>query len=252
MNLLPGQRFARWLLFAGWAVLLALLPWWLGLAALLALAVGTVFYTRRLHRYGELCRSGLKWGLPGMLFALQRALGGDLIAWGAALLGALVAYSLVALLESLLLHRVRRSAAPVPEWSEIAMAPVGPPARIIELAPVEWRDAAVDSSGESVPAENLRYQVTAENEGNYRFADGHILPRLGPRHAFSPQGRWFAAQQPAGRGDLLFDRLRGRPYRLRGWELCGWDGDDSPWLARHADDVPVPLHEALGQDAPGD
>ena len=138
----PGQRFARWLLLAGWTVLLALLPWWLGLVLLVALTAGAAICTRRSHPWGELCRSGLKWGLPGMLFAVQRALGGDLIAWGAALLGALVGYSLVALLESLLLHRVRRASAPTPEWSELAMAPVGPPARIIELAPVQWHDAA--------------------------------------------------------------------------------------------------------------
>lgn len=247
MSSSPGQRFASGLLFAGWAVLLALLPWWLGLALLFALTVGAVLCTRRSHPWGELCRSGLKWGLPGMLFALQRALGGDLVAWGAALLGALVGYSLVALLESLLLHRVRHSAAPSPEWSDMAMAPIGPPARIIELVPVAWRDAVADMSRES-----LRYELTAADEGNYRFVDGHTLQRLGPRHAFSPQGRWFAANQPAGRGDLLFDRARGRQHRLRGWELCGWDGDDSPWLARHADGVPVPLHQALGQDAPRD
>jgi len=240
----PGQRFARWLLLAGWAVLLALLPWWLGWALLVVLAAGAVIYARRSHPWGALCRSGLKWGLPGMLFAVQRALGGDLIAWGAALLGALVGYSLVALLESLLLHRVRRTSAPTPEWSELAMAPVGPPARIIELAPVQWRDAA--------DVHELHYEATGQDEGNYRLADGHTLRRLGPRCSFSPQGRWFAANPAGGSGELLFEFARGRQHRLRGWELCGWDQDDAPWLARHADGVPVPLHEALGQDAPRD
>ncbi|MGO4702392.1 hypothetical protein [Dyella sp. 2RAB6] len=244
MSPLPGQRFAKGLLFAGWTVLLALLPWWLGLALLLALTLGAVLYTRRAHRFGEICRNGLKWGLPGMLFALQRALGGAVIGWGAALLGALLGFSLIALLESLLLHRVRRSAAPSPEWSELAMAPVGPSARIIELTPVQWCDAA-DAGG-------VHYEATGKDEGNYRFADGHTLRRLGPRCAFSPLGHWFAANQAGGQGDLLFDRVRGKPHRLRGWELCGWDEDDGPWLARHADGVPVPLHQALGQDAPRD
>ena len=243
MSPLPGQRFARLLLFAGWAVLLALLPWWLGLVLLLALTGAAVFCTRRSHHFGELCRNGLKWGLPGLLFAVQHALGGDLLAWGAALLGALLGYSLIALLESLLLHRVRRTAAPSPEWREMALAPIGPPVRIIELAPVEWRTAA--------DAGDVRYEATGNDEGNYRFADGHTLRRVGPRCAFSPQGHWFAANQPGG-GDLLFDRVRGKQHRLRGWELCGWDQDDGPWLARAADGVPVPLHEALGQDAPRD
>ena len=244
MNPPPGQRFAKGLLFAGWTVLLALLPWWLGLALLLALTVGAVFYTRRSHSYGELCRSGLKWGLPGVLFAVQRALGGDLIAWGVALLGALLGYSLLALLESLLLHRVRRTAAPSPEWRELAMAPIGPPARIIELAPVLWRDAA--------DVHEVQYEATANGEGNYRFADGHALRHLGPRCSLSPQGRWFAASPSGGSGDVLFERRRGKQHRLRGWVLCGWDQDDGPWLARHADGVPVPLHEALGQDMPRD
>jgi len=244
MSLPPGQRFARGLLFAGWAVLLALLPWWLGLALLIVLTIGAVIYTRRSHSFGEICRGALKWGLPGMLFALQRALGGDPVAWAAALLGALVGYTLIALLESLLLHRVRRTTAPSPEWREIAMAPVGPPARIIELVPIEWRDAST--------VDELSYEITAADEGNYRFADGHSLRRLGPRCAFSPQKHWFVANLPGGSGDLLFDRLRGKQHRLRGWELCGWDQDDGPWLARRADGVPVPLHEALGQEAPGD
>ena len=244
MSLLPGQRFAGGLLFAGWAVLLALLPWWLGLALLIALTLGAVIYTRRAHAFGAICRGSLKWGLPGVLFALQRALGGDLVAWGAALLGALLGYSLIALLESLLLHRVRRTSTPLPEWRELAMAPVGPPARIIELAPIEWLDAAV--------VREVSYEAITTDEGNYRFADGHSLRRLGPRCAFSPQGLWFAAKQPGGSGELLLDRARLRRHRLRGWMLCGWDQDDAPWLARHADGVPVPLHEALGQDAPGD
>lgn len=244
MSAWPGQRLARNLLFAGWAVLLALLPWWLGLVLLSALTGGAVYYTRRAHHFGELCRSGLKWGLPGLLFAVQHALGGDLLAWGAALLGALLGYSLLALLESLLLHRVRRTAAPSPEWRELAMAPIGPPARIIELAPVAWREA--------VAADDVRYEATGTGEGNYRFAGGHTLRRLGPRCAFSPHGHWFAAHQPDGSGTLLFDRVRAKPHRLRGWELCGWDPDDGPWLSRGADGVPAPLHEALGQDVSRD
>jgi len=249
VSLPSGQRFVRSLLFAGWTVLLALCPWWLGLALLLALAVGALYYARRSAHRRDLCRRGLKWGLAGVLFAAQRALGGDLLAWGVALLGALVGYSLVALLESFLPHRSRATPPPSPEWRDIAMASIGPPAHIIELSPVAWADAGAslcDPRGLVIG-----YDADSEVEGRYRFADGSSQERLSARCAFSPRGRWFAASLPGGSGDVLFDRDRARMHRLRGWHLCGWDENDAPWLARHADGVPAPLHEALGQAMPG-
>lgn len=249
MILPSGQRLVRRLLFAGWTVLLALCPWWLGLALLLVLAGGTLYYAQRSASLRDLCRSGLKWGLPGVLYAVQRVLGGDLMAWGAALLGALLGFSLVALLESFLPRRARHAPPPSPEWRDIAMASVGPPGRIIELVPVAWMDAAAlsDPLGQVVG-----YEPTSGDEGRYRFADGRTQERLSARCAFSPQGRWFAASLPGGAGAMLIDRQRGRMHRLRGWHLYGWDQEDAPWLARHADGVPAPLYEALGQAAPHD
>ncbi|MFC4764126.1 hypothetical protein [Dyella koreensis] len=242
-----GPRFAHLLLLAGWMVLLALLPWWLGLILLLGATAGAVWYARRSASLSEACRQGLKWGLPGCLFALQRALGGDLLAWGAALLGALVGFSLVALLESLLFHRVRRQAKAkaTPEWRDMAMAPIGPAAHIIELQAVAWDEAGgefADPRGGMV-----RYEAQASGTGRYVFADGSVVDRLSPRHAFSPSGRWFVASLPEGRGDVLCDRDRGRWHRPRGWQLCGWENGEWPWLARHEDDLPVALHEVLGE-----
>lgn len=250
MNLPSGQRLVRSLLLAGWTVLLALCPWWLGLVLLFLLAAGTLYCAHRSVHLRDIGRSALKWGLPGVLFAAQRALGGDLLAWGVALLGALVGFSLVALLESFLPRRLRRASPPSPEWRDIAMAPVGPPAHIIELAPVDWRNAEAalsDPRGHVVA-----YEAATPEEGRYRLADGSTQERLSARCAFSPQGRWFAASLPGGTGDVLFDRDRGRMHRLRGWQLCGWDEGDGPWLARPMDGVPVPLHQALGQAASHD
>ncbi|MBV8158737.1 MAG: hypothetical protein JO278_13810, partial [Dyella sp.] len=88
MRLLPA---------VAWMGLIALLPWWMGLPLWLLLGLGAVMFHRRIDHYAELCRRGLRWALPGFLFAMQRALGGDLLAWGVALLGALVGYSLLAL-----------------------------------------------------------------------------------------------------------------------------------------------------------
>jgi hypothetical protein len=247
VNLPSGQRLVRSLLFAGWTVLLALCPWWLGLALLLALAAGVIHQARRSIVLRDLCRGALKWGLPGVLFAAQRALGGDLLAWGAALLGALVGFSLVALLESFLPRSAPHAPPPSPEWRDIAMAPVGPSAHIIELTPITWQDAR--GSWSDPRGQVVGYESLSAEEGRYRFADGTTHERLGARCAFSPRGRWFAAESPRGSGDVLFDRERGRNHRLRGWQLCGWDEGDGPWLARSADGVPAPLHEALGQAA---
>jgi hypothetical protein len=229
-----------------WAGLLALPPWWAGLPLLLVLALGAATLERRHRLYARLCRRGLRWGLPGWLFALQRALGGGLLAWSAALLGALAGYSLVVLLESLLDHRVRRSAeaASSPEWSELALAASGPAAHIIELARVAWRDAdegLCDPEGESV-----RYEAGDAGRGRYLFANGKVIDRADSHWCFGPGGRWFAAVLPGGRGNLLWDRRSDVLHRLGGWQLSGWDGEQ-PWLGRGPDGVPTPLHEVLGQ-----
>ncbi|ULU27228.1 hypothetical protein [Dyella terrae] len=105
-----ARWFVRTLPAAVWTCVVALLPWWMGLSLVVLSVLGAVLFDRRIVHYAELCRRALRWGLPGLLFAVQRALGGDLIAWGAALLGALVGFSLVVLMESLLDHRVQRTA----------------------------------------------------------------------------------------------------------------------------------------------
>ena len=233
------------LAIALWMGVFALPPWWLGLPLLLALAFGVAALASRRQEWALWCRRGLKWGLPGWLFALQRALGGDLLAWGAALLGALVGFSLVALLESLLDHRVRRTPRipPQPEWAELAMAPVGPVAHIVELEPVRWLDAR--SSLDDPGGDCVAYRMGDEESGSYHFGSGRTLARLSARCGFSPRGRWFVASTPHGRGDLLWDRQADKVHRLRGWQLYGWDGEQ-PWLARGLDGPPTRLHEVLG------
>jgi hypothetical protein len=232
----------RWptLLLIAWAVVLALLPWWLDLTLLVALAISVIALTHSAVRYAEACNRALKWGLPGMLYALQRALSGDLLAWGAALLGALAGFSLLALLESLLHRQVNRTAqaAPSPEWSELAMAPIGPCARIVELERVKWRDAEhafTDPRGGLV-----HYEADV-----YRFANGRLMEGGSLRYGFSPDGRWFVTSMRDGLGEILWDRDGDRLHRLRGWQLCGWEGE-SPWLSRGEDGVPVGLREVLG------
>ncbi|MHA6204527.1 hypothetical protein ACXU4B_08900 [Dyella soli] len=241
---------ARWLRrvlpAAAWTGLVALLPWWADLSVLLLLALGAVLLAQRIVHYAARCRRGLRWGLPGLLFAVQRALGGDLVAWGAALLGALVGFSLVALMESLLDRPVRRVAhAPAsPEWSELALAPTGPRAHIIELVRVAWGEVGgefTDPDGDPV-----RYEAIGAGQGRYVFAAGQVIERVSARCCFGPDGRWFVASLPGGRGDVLWDRHGERMHRVSGWELCGWEGGQ-PWLARRGDGVPAPLHEVLGR-----
>lgn len=228
-----------------WAVLLALLPWWLGLPLLLALTVILLMLPQRLIGHAPLIRRSLRWGLPGALFALQRTLGGDAFAWGASLLGALVGYTLLVGLEAWL-DRGRRHAAVTPvsasaEWPELALAPIGPAADIIELQLPQWQsgDAGlIDPRGNG----DARYRA-----GGYRFADGHAIDGIDPRAAFSPTGRWFAAGMERDRGVVLWDRDRDRQHRLCGWQLCGWYREQ-PWLARSEGEMPLSLSAVLGHD----
>jgi hypothetical protein len=227
-----------------WVLLLALLPWWLGLPALLALAAAVTLLQHRLAApHAELIRRALRWGLPGWLFALQRALGGDAFAWGAALLGALVGYTLLAGLEAWLDRDLRRAppGPPTEEWPELARAPIGPPAEIIELLPPRWHDARgelPDPLGGAVHC----------GPGGCRFDDGTRVDAPGGfvRIAFSPAGRWFAGCS-GKRGVLLWDRQRDRRHRLRGWQLCGWYREQ-PWLGRREDSMPLALAAVLGRD----
>ncbi|MGB5939462.1 MAG: hypothetical protein WBG81_08535 [Rhodanobacter sp.] len=226
---------------AAWPILLALLPWWLGLPLLLALAAVVALLPHRLGgEQAALIRRALRWGLPGVLFALQRALGGDVLAWGAALLGALAGYTLLAGLDAWLDRELRRApAVPSAEWPELAMAPIGPAAEIIELQPPAWIVA-----GEL--ADPLDGRVVYHG-GGYSFEAGPRIDGVDAQAAFSPCGRWFAARLGGDRGVLLWDRQRQRQHRLRGWQLGGWYRGE-PWLARRDDDMPLALSAVLGED----
>ena len=226
-----------------WMVVLALLPWWLGLPLLFALVAVLLLLQHRLAgEHAALIRRGLRWGLPGVLFALQRALGGDAFAWGAALLGALAGYTLLAGLEAWLDRAQRRDpiATASAEWPELALAPIGPPAEIIELQLPVWQSA--DDGLTDTFAQRVEY-----SDGNFLFADGSGIDDVGPHAAFSPAGRWFVARMPSDRGIVLWDRERQRRHRLRGWQLCGWYREQ-PWLIRREGEMPLALPAVLGQD----
>lgn len=225
-----------------WLALLALLPWWLGLPLLFALVAVVLLLQQRLSAgHVGWIRRGLRWGLPGVLLALQRALGGDAFAWGAALLGALAGYTLLAGLEAWLDRDLRRTSmtSASAEWPELANAPIGPPAEIIELQLPIWQhadDTLIDPCGGRVE----------HRHGSYLFADGSVIDGVGPQLAFSPAGYWFAARTENGRGIVLWDRERNRQHRLRGWQLCGWY-HEQPWLLRRDGDMPQALPAVLGQ-----
>lgn len=233
---------------AAWAVVLALLPWWLGLPLLLALAAALLLLQHRLAvEHARLIRRSLHWGLPGVLFALQRALGGTALAWGVALLGALVGYTLLAGLEAWLDRDLRRAppATAAAEWPELAMAPIGPLAEIIELQPPVWQLAADDLADPQ--AGQAGYPRAVYADGGYRFADGMSIDGVGPLASFSPQRRWLVVRMNDDRGIVLWDRERNQLHRLRGWQLCGWH-HEQPWLARREGEMPLALPVALEQD----
>jgi hypothetical protein len=236
-----------------WAVLLALSPWWIGFPLLLSMAAALLLMEHRLtpeHRW--LLRHSLGWGLPGALFALQRALGGNVFAWVVALLGMLIGYTLLAGLEAWLDRDARRASAAdavkankregePSDWPELARAPIGPPAEIIELVAPAWHDGIVgmdDPYGGRV----------AYRDGAWCFDDGTRIDSVDPLAAFSPAGRWFVARLGGDRGIALRDRSSGKVHRLRGWQLDGWHREQ-PWLIRRAGDMPLALRAVLGDDA---
>lgn len=235
-----------------WLVLLALLPWWLGLPLLLALAAALLTLPQRLELggYAGLIRRALRWGLPGCVLAAQRSLGGDAFAWVGALLGALVGYTLLIALESWLDRSpLREPAQPSTrhdtpdEWTTLALAPVGPAASIIELESPRWRSTAErvdDPCG----------GVATCHDGSCHFSSGEHVDQVGAQVTFSPDGHWFAAQTIDQRGVILWDRVRDRHHRLRGRHLAGWY-QNQPWLSRADGDMPLALSAVLGRDDEG-
>jgi hypothetical protein len=238
---------------AAWAVLLALSPWWIGFPLLLSMAAALLLMEHRLtpeHRW--LLRHALGWGLPGALFALQRALGGNLFAWVVALLGMLIGYTLLAGLEAWLDRDARRAnpadtaKANKPQgepsdWPRLARAPIGPPAEIIELMAPAWHDGTAD-------VDDPYGGRVVHRDGAWCFDDGTRIDGVDPLAAFSPAGRWFVARLRGDRGIALRDRDSGKVHRLRGWQLEGWHREQ-PWLIRRPGDMPLALCAVLGDDA---
>lgn len=233
-----------------WVVLLALLPWWLGLPLLLSMAAAALLLEHRLApRHAARIRRALYWGLFGWLITLSRALGGGVIGWGAALLGALAGYTLLIGLEVWLERDQRRAsaAAASSDWPDMARSPIGPPAEIIELQLPAWHLA----SGDLPDPQGGSVHCSVEG---CRFADGEFIDASGAagfaQVCFSPQGHWFVACTPDQRVLVLLDRQRERRHRLRGWHLRGWYRE-LPWLSRREDEMPLALHAILGDDDSG-
>lgn len=256
MNL---QQLPPWhivLSLVAWLVGLALLPWWLGLSLLLALVVLLLSGLQLAGGYAASMRNGLRWGLPGVLFALQHALGGDALAWGMALLGALVGYMLIVGLELWLdrdvPHLLDPAADPAREvmpagdaemeWpARVMSSAMGPPAEIITLEAPHWQDSTADLPDPW--GHQARYR-----DAGYRFAGDRRIEEVDACACFSPDGRWFAARLRHARGVLLWDRRHDRVHRLRGWQLAGWYREQ-PWLQRDANAIPRTLQQVLGEDA---
>ncbi|MEO7072904.1 MAG: hypothetical protein ABI300_08105 [Rhodanobacter sp.] len=261
MNLAQLPPWRVTLPLAGWLVILALLPWWLGLSLLCALVVALLLLGSPLDEGHALAlRRGLRWGLPGMLLALQRALGGDVMAWGAALLGALAGYMLLVGMESWL---DRAAARPASTSDATSVLMSGPAETAPEPIPTEW-PARVMSSAMGPPVEIITLEWPAWHsgpddwpdpwggeisyrDGGFAFAGARRVDGVDAEACFSPDGRWFAAHLPRARGVLLWDRRHDRTHRLRGWVLAGWHRE-LPWLQRDAEAAPRPLAHVLGEE----
>jgi hypothetical protein len=236
----------RWPGTAAWLLALALVPWWLGLPLLLTLVAVALLPPRwGLSEYDNLIRHGLRWGLPGVMIAVLRTLGDDAFALSMALLGLLTGFTLLAGLDAWLDRDRPRAPAPAAsvDWPEQALAPIGPPAEIIDLQLPAWQPADTslhDPQGGTVSCQDrvCRFTDGSRVEAPVALAG---FEQIG----FSPQGHWFAARTRGKHGLILWDRRRDRQYPLRGWQLCGWYREQ-PWLSRRDDDMPQRLSAVLG------
>ena len=256
MNLLGPSSWRMALALVAWLLLLVILPWWLGLSLLLAVAAMLLLLQARLlGEHARKLRWGLRWGLPGMLLSLQRALGGDALAWIIVLLGALAGYMLIVGLELWLdraaVHEPQASegaraglpAAATAEWPvQLMSSAIGPPAELIELEVPQWRDAGEDLSDPW--GGHARY-----GDGGYVFAGDRRIDGVEGQACFSPDGRWFAAPIARAKGVLLWDRRQDWEHRLHGWLLAGWYSEQ-PWLQRRVEAPPCTLQQVLGADDP--
>ncbi len=216
-------------------VAVGLLPWWIGAPALLGLIAIMAAFRDRAPAFARRCDFALNAGMFGLVFAVQRDLGGDLLAWGFAALVGLAGFSMIVLVESLLRgpRQDKTSSTPLREWRDMAMDRVGPGATIIELSAIDWRRAGGDVADGNAHFETDRF----------RFADGTVIETVDGQYAISPDGRWFLAR--ARGGIVVLDREHRRVHRLHGWGAVGWYGQ--PWFERQGSDLPVSLHDVLGQ-----
>jgi hypothetical protein len=219
------------------------MPWWVDLPLLLALATAQLAQAPRLHRYGGIIRSALRWGLVGLLIASYRAWGGEVLGLTLTLLAALIGFSLLVLLESWQDHKPQHSAAiaaTLPEWNDMALAPIGPSATIIELESPTWVMLAGSTTG--APAD-----IALVTEHSCRIGASTLVNDVEPQISVSPGQGWIAFPVTARRGVVLYDRAHDRQYRLRGWQLYGWH-DEEAWLTRSEDQAPLAISHVLGQD----
>ncbi|MBE1158888.1 hypothetical protein IGX34_00730 [Dyella sp. 7MK23] len=224
-------------------LLLAWLPWWIDLPLLLAVVAVQLVQPARLHGHDDQLRLALRWGLAGLLLAVYRSLQGHQLALTLSLLAALSGFSLLVLLESWLKHkpvRNRALAASAPEWRELALAPVGPAAEIVELQLPAWTQ--LDDAVQDNPV-----GITWHTRHRCRVGGEVYLEHVEPRVSIAPGQRWLVLPITAGRGVVLYDRTRAKQYRLRGWQLYGWHGGEA-WLSRGDDRPPLALSHVLGQD----
>lgn len=226
------RRWPAWWRAIVWAGLLACLPWWVGLPLLLGLAATQLAQLPRLQRYGHAIRLALRWGFAGLLVAGYRAFDGHALGLILILLAALAGFSLLMLLESWQDHKPLRSAAIAeasPTWHDLALAPIGPSAAIVELQHPAWIECPVTP------------------EGGCRIGANVYIEHVEPWIAVAPGDAWIALPIAAERGVVLYDRVHDRLHRLRGWRLYGWHAGEA-WLCRGEDQPPLALSHVLGQD----
>lgn len=236
------RRWLAWLPALAWLLLLAALPWWLGLPLLLACALALLWRGGPLREHAALLRRALRWGLPGLLLAVLRTFGADALAWLLTLLAALAGFSLLVLLENWLDRGKPREPSPSPadEWPELALAPIGPTGAIIELRAPQWRPL------QGGLADPLGGELRWSDEA-VRLADGQRLYGVEPCCDLDAEGRWLVLPMAGRRGVLLLDRRHDRRHRLRGWLLAGWH-DGQPWLSRGEERAPLAVNHVLGHD----
>lgn len=241
--------------FALWLIALALAPWWLGLPLLLGIAASLLVRVERLHAWQGRLRLALRWGLPGVSFALGHGFAEAALGWTVAAVAALAGFTLLAGLEAWLDRHRRRagavaSAPPATgEWPGHVVAPPAVGSGIIELESPQWQacDAGALALPEGAPGGRVRY-VREVGFAGFRLDDGDGVEAPPGRCAIAPDGTWLVVEMPPG--VMLWNLRDGRVHRLRRRSLCGWHGG-LPWLQSGPGEMPVPLDVALRREPAG-